>query len=96
MNWTLILAEIFESGMTQTAIAEFCGCRQSTISDLSRGKATTPSFDLGQKLMTLHARIKKTRKRSATSTASEESNEELRRESDLSYRQPADPKKVAQ
>lgn len=54
MNWTKILADIFAAGQTQMAVAEHCGCGQSTISELARGVTTKPSFDLGQKLIELH------------------------------------------
>ncbi|NKI68918.1 hypothetical protein GN109_05750 [Collimonas pratensis] len=59
------MSDILDSGMTQMAIADFCDCGQSTISDLSRGKAGAPSFDLGKKLMALHARARRSQKRKA-------------------------------
>ncbi len=39
--------------------------------------------------------IEKKPKKNSPAAAAKESNEEIRREVDLSYRQPADPKKVA-
>ena len=55
MNWTKLLADLATAGMTQTEIAAECGVSQSTISDLSRGEIKAPSFELGSKLVALHA-----------------------------------------
>ena len=62
MNWTNLLTELFSSGMTQAAIADFCGCGQSTISELARGVTSSPSFELGQNLLRLQAKAKRQKK----------------------------------
>lgn len=59
MDWKKLIADLVEAGLTQTVIAEKCGVRQSTISDLHRLPDRSPSFDLGTKLMALHAALPK-------------------------------------
>lgn len=53
MDWKAIVAELKTLRLTQEQIAEACGCRQTTISALSRGKTRNPGHDLGQKLTAL-------------------------------------------
>ncbi len=55
MDWKKLLAELSEAGVTQTEIASECGVAQSTISDLNRGASKSPGFELGSRLVALHA-----------------------------------------
>jgi transcriptional regulator with XRE-family HTH domain len=58
MDWKTLIAELTDrskGGFTQAALAEKCGCGQSTISEIGRGIITSPNFELGQKLVALHA-----------------------------------------
>lgn len=55
MDWKKLLQELAEAGRTQVQIAQHCGVAQSTISDLARGNVKSPSFELGTKLVALHA-----------------------------------------
>ena len=61
MNWIKIIAELTDrtkGGLTQTELAKRCGCGQSTISEIGRGEILSPNFELGQKLVALHAAMK--------------------------------------
>lgn len=53
MDWVSFMAELQGFGLSQQEIAEWCGCGQSTISDLARGDAKDPRDSLGQRLRTL-------------------------------------------
>jgi transcriptional regulator with XRE-family HTH domain len=57
MDWKGLIAELAEAGLTQVQVAAECGVAQSTISDLHRGETKSPSFELGQKLVALRARL---------------------------------------
>lgn len=54
MNWQTLIADLIAAGMTQMQISDACGAAQSSVSALARGKSTSPSFDLGMRLVTLH------------------------------------------
>lgn len=54
MDWTRLLRELKEAGMTQVQIAAECGVTQTTISELFRGDIATPSYDYGARLVALH------------------------------------------
>jgi predicted XRE-type DNA-binding protein len=54
MNWTQLLSEISATGATQKEAADFCGCSQSTISELSRGEIKEPAHSLGESLIEFH------------------------------------------
>lgn len=56
MNWPQLLIDLSARGYTQPEIAKRCGCSQSMISDLSRGKTLDPRFSLGLALRQMHAR----------------------------------------
>jgi len=56
MDWTNLLSELKEARVPQKEIAEFCGCSQSTISELSRGEIKEPAHSTGEKLIKFHAR----------------------------------------
>ena len=53
MDTKLLLQKLFEVGFTQGQIANFVGCSQPTISDISRGKIRNPSFEIGMALLDL-------------------------------------------
>lgn len=57
MDWPRLIGELQQGGMTQTQIAERCGARQSTISDLLNIEGRSPSFDLGVALIALHEEV---------------------------------------
>jgi transcriptional regulator with XRE-family HTH domain len=49
-----LVAELVESGMTQTKIADECGCSQATISDIQRGEIKAPNWLIVDNLRRLH------------------------------------------
>ena len=55
MNWTSIIQDLLGAGMTQVEIANCCDTGQGHISDLMRGKRRQPGWDLGNRLLSLHA-----------------------------------------
>ena len=57
MDWKKLLQELAEAGRTQVQIAEYCGAAQSTVSELSRGRIRSPSFEFGTRLIALHAEL---------------------------------------
>jgi transcriptional regulator with XRE-family HTH domain len=54
MDWQSLIADLKSRNLTQHDIAAFCKCKQSTVSDLSRGITKRPNFELGQALIALH------------------------------------------
>lgn len=54
MDWTRIITDLRAAGLTQTRIAKKCGCLQSTISMLERGRSREPKGGLAIKLLRLH------------------------------------------
>jgi transcriptional regulator with XRE-family HTH domain len=58
MDWKKLLSEISGAGLTQKEVADYCGCSQSTISELSRGEIKEPAHSLGEKLIECHATTK--------------------------------------
>lgn len=57
MDWSKLISELQQAGMTQQQIADACGgVGQSTISDLLNKAQQQPRFELGQKLIALHKR----------------------------------------
>lgn len=68
MNWENLIRELRSFGLTQEGIASAIGVKQPTISALATGKATNPSFDVGDKLRSLHKRM--SRKAAAEAKAS--------------------------
>lgn len=53
MDWKKLINELSEKGLTQQAIAKFCGCSQSSISDLSTGESREPKASIGFSLVEL-------------------------------------------
>ena len=59
MNWPQLIQDLRTADMTQAQIAAFVGVNQSSISDLARGLTKKPSFEIGDKLQTLHKRVQR-------------------------------------
>jgi hypothetical protein len=55
MNWPNIISDLMESGMTQAQIADAVDTGQSHISGLRRGDRKIPNWQLGDRLIRLHA-----------------------------------------
>jgi transcriptional regulator with XRE-family HTH domain len=54
MDWKRLIREL-QQQMTQREIADACNTGQSHISALARGVRLAPSWELGNKLITLHS-----------------------------------------
>lgn len=65
MNWTNIISELIEAGLTQVEIASACETTQSNISDLLNGKRKKPNWELGDALLKLHGLQCKSSKQAA-------------------------------
>lgn len=57
MPWTVLIRELQACGLTQEEIASKVGITQPSVSALAAGKVKQPSFDLGNKLLKLHAKV---------------------------------------
>lgn len=55
MDWKKLIGDLLQAGMTQQEIADRCGSKQSTISEIYRGDTADPRYALGEKLKKLHA-----------------------------------------
>mgnify|MGYP000858788168 FL=1 len=55
MHWPTIISDLKAAGLSQSQVAEKCGVAQATISDLARIEGRQPAYDLGAKLVALHA-----------------------------------------
>ena len=56
MNWTLLIKDLIDSGLTQAEIAERVGCRQGYVSDVLNGRrGKSLSYEIGSRLIELHA-----------------------------------------
>jgi CRP-like cAMP-binding protein len=54
MNWTSIIQDLLDAGMTQAQIADACDTGQSHVSGLLRGDRKQPGWSLGDRLIALH------------------------------------------
>lgn len=54
MNWTSIIQDLLDSGLTQAQLAELADTGQSHISGLLRGERKQPGWALGDRLLALH------------------------------------------
>jgi hypothetical protein len=61
-RWTELLEALCSFGVTQMQIAEHCGCNQTTISALKKGRAKEPLHSLGEKLIRLHEQHRQLRR----------------------------------
>lgn len=59
MNWVETIALLKRAGFTQPEIADYCGCAQSTISDLSTGKSATCRYPIGEALKELAGKARR-------------------------------------
>lgn len=55
VDWTELLKRLKDRGWTQTQIADHVGAAQSTISELSNGKAKEPRYSVAAALIALDA-----------------------------------------
>lgn len=53
MDWKKLLIDLADAGVTQEQIAAYCGCQQSAISFVKRGKTADPRSSIGLGLMRL-------------------------------------------
>jgi len=53
MDWKSAIASLQGRGLTQPQIAAWCGCGQSTISELAVGRTKDPRDSTGQALRSL-------------------------------------------
>jgi len=54
MNWTNVIQDLIDAGMTQAQIAEKCNTGQSHISSLLSGDRKSPNWILGDSILRLH------------------------------------------
>jgi predicted XRE-type DNA-binding protein len=57
MNIQSIVNEILNHGYSQKDIAEYVGCSQPTVSDISNGIQKTTNLDIGLKILELHKSV---------------------------------------
>jgi transcriptional regulator with XRE-family HTH domain len=57
MDWKKCITDIHARGFSQAEIAQLCGVKQNTISDLMRGKTADPRYSIGVGLKKLHERV---------------------------------------
>lgn len=65
MNWTAIIQDLINFGLTQSEIAQKCGTGQSHISSLLSGDRRSPNWQLGDSLIRLHRRQSRKAKKAA-------------------------------
>jgi hypothetical protein len=65
-SWKEIVAEILDTGLTQVEVAARCNTTQGHVSSMLRGIKRHPSWELGDKLLSLHRRIVKRRRKAAS------------------------------
>lgn len=53
-DWSVLLREMLEAGMTQTHIAEAVGLSQASVSDLLNSKVKTTEFSRGLRIIAAH------------------------------------------
>lgn len=54
MNWTTLISELEQAGLTQKRIAEACRCAQPYISQIKTGARQVPGYRIGTALVDLH------------------------------------------
>lgn len=62
MDWSKLVNEIIESGMSATDIAIYCKTSTLAIHKLKTGKTSQPMADLGLKLVELNKKVLRARK----------------------------------
>jgi transcriptional regulator len=58
MDWSKLLSELRAWGWTQVQIGAECGASQATVSALQRGTQPATTWEIGDKILRLHARVK--------------------------------------
>lgn len=53
MNWTKIIQDLLDSGMSELEIANSCGIKQPTLNALKSGKSKSTRYEIGDKLISL-------------------------------------------
>ena len=53
MNWTKIIQDLIDSGMSEQDIATSCGIKQPTLNALKSGKSKSTRYEIGDKLISL-------------------------------------------
>ena len=59
MNWNNLISDLQSIGITQSEMAQECGCSQATISELLCSPTKQPAHPLGEALIKIHARNRK-------------------------------------
>lgn len=54
MDWSKLITDLEDGGMTQVEIAAACTTSQSYISQLKTGERKTPGWDIGDAIKELH------------------------------------------
>ena len=54
VDFSKIIKELKESGMSYTEIGAACGRGEATIRNIARGLTKMPRYDVGYKIMELH------------------------------------------
>jgi transcriptional regulator with XRE-family HTH domain len=80
MDWKKLIDDLTAKGLTQGAIAEKCGVKQSTVSDLYRLPDRSPRFDFGDKLRQLHAQTMRKADRAQARSQARRSSDHPNRE----------------
>ena len=53
MNWTKIIQDLIDSGLSEKYIATSCGITQPTLNALKSGKSKSTRYEIGDCLLTL-------------------------------------------
>jgi DNA-binding Xre family transcriptional regulator len=53
MNWTKIIQDLLDSGLSEKFIATSCGITQPTLNALKSGKSKSTRYEIGDKLLSL-------------------------------------------
>lgn len=70
MDWVSLIRELRDSGMSLSRIAEACGSRVQTISDIAAGYTKMPNWKLGDALIALHrVQVKRAQRKAAKAEA---------------------------
>lgn len=69
MDWTQLIQDLIDRGLSQAEIAVRCDTGQSHISGLFRGERKCPNWVLGNRLVSLHQEVVDQRKPSAKEAA---------------------------
>lgn len=65
MNWTEIIADLRNAGLSQDRIAKEIGITQASVSDIATGKTKTPRWETGTALLAMHKRVMRARSKAA-------------------------------